>query len=148
MNQINMRRLLYNIKHRYMTMNNIVMAIALLVAAGWAWGSITTMQRNYALQKEVDDRNRQLALTTLEVETLQYQQNYYRSSEYKDLAARERLGLVSPGEKLLLLPPNSQSASDQPVAATLAQPTASLASSNFEQWMNFLFGNSAENLQK
>ena len=148
MNQTNIRKLFYHIKHRYVTMNNVVIAVALLVAAGWAWGSITTMQRNYALQSELDNRNRQLELTALEVATLQYQQNYYRSNEYKELAARERLGLAAPGEKLLTLPPNSPGAIDQPVVISASQTTKKLNQSNFEQWMNFLFGNSAESLQK
>jgi cell division protein FtsB len=135
---------------RYGTMNNIVITGALLVAAGWAWGSVTTMQRNFALQREVDAKRRELELTDLEVQTLKYQQNYYKSDEYKDLAAREHLGLASPGEKVLLLPPNSEAVrrADAQAARVVQIPAgATLAASNFDQWMNFLSGASARDLQ-
>ena len=137
----------------YGTMNNIVVGVALLIAAGWAWGSVTTMQRNFSLQKEVDARQRQLELTDLEVQTLQYQQNYYKSDEYKDLAAREHLGLASPGEKVLFLPPNSpavkreaERANADPASAS--QPAVGSAPSNLQQWVNFFSGVSAKGLQK
>lgn len=146
-NSITLRKAFYNFKHRYATMNNIVVAVALMVAAGWAGGSITMMQRNFGLQKELDARQRELQLTELQVATLQYQQNYYKSDEYKELMAREKLGLAAPGEKVLILPPNSAQAK-----ASDARPAPKLAStrsaSNFEQWMNFLTGKSARDLQK
>ncbi len=136
--------------HQYGSLNNVVVAIALVVAAGWAWGSITMMQRNFALQRAYDERKRELALTDLEVATLEYQRNYYKSDEYKDLAAREHLGLASRGEKVLLLPPNSEDAkrSDRLAAATEdpARPAAGSATSNLDQWLNFLVGNSAQRL--
>lgn len=138
---------------QYGTMNNIVIGVALIIAAGWAWGSVTTMQRNFALQKEVDARQRELELTDLEVQTLQYQQNYYKSDEYKDLAAREHLGLASPGEKVLFLPPNSPAVKREaePGSAstsTAPQPTPGSAPSNLQQWVNFFSGVSAQQLQK
>jgi cell division protein FtsB len=133
-------------------MNNVVITIALIVAASWAWGSITVMQRNFALQKEADEQQRQLQLTELEVDTLTYQQNYYKSDEYKDLAARTYLGLASPGEKVLILPPNSAAAKAEDTESDSSQkPKANQGSaqSNFEQWMSFLTGgNSAAVLQK
>jgi len=52
--------------------------IGLLVAASWAWGSVQAMERNYALQKEVDFKQRQLQLAKLETQKLQYERNYYK----------------------------------------------------------------------
>jgi hypothetical protein len=97
------------------------------------------MQRNYDLQKEIDAKMRQQTLAELETQTLAYQQKYYRTSEYQELAIRERLGLVSPSESALLLPPNSQAAVDagKPTEENKAAPAST---SNFEQWANFLFG--------
>jgi cell division protein FtsB len=135
--------------HEYGTMSNVVVAVALIIAASWAWGSVSTMQRNFALQKEVDAKRRELELTDLEVLTLQYQQNYYKSDEYKDLAAREHLGLASPGEKVLMLPKNSpgvikQSKTEGDKATAIAVGSAP---SNLQQWLNFFSGASAGNLQ-
>ncbi len=135
--------------HQYGTMSNVVVGVALLIAASWAWGSISTMQRNFELQKEVDAKRRELELTDLEVQTLQYQQNYYKSDEYKDLAAREHLGLAGPGEKVLMLPPNSQLVKNQTKQQADAPATAVIGSApnNLEQWFNFFSGASAGNLQ-
>lgn len=145
-----MTKLTLHLWRRYGTMNNIVIAGALLVAASWAWGSVTTMQRNFALQREVDAKRRELVLTELEVQMLKYQQNYYKSDEYKELAAREHLGLVLPGERVLLLPPNSDEvtrADAQAAQVMQVTPGVALAASNFEQWVSFLSGASARDLQ-
>lgn len=145
-NSTTLRKAYYHLKHRYATMNNVVIVVALMIAASWAGGSITMMQRNFGLQKELDARQRELQLTELEVATLQYQQNYYKSDEYKDLMAREKLGLAAPGEKVLMLPANSSSAKDADAPARKVATNRSV--SNFEQWMSFLTGQTARNLQK
>ena len=143
------KRFYYHLKHKYLTMNNIVVGVAILIAAGWAWGSITMMQRNYALQRDVDAQKRQAEILDLQVATMQYEQNYYKSDEYKDLAAREHLGLASPGEKMLILPANSSAAKREETPAV--QQAVSKPPSNFDQWVSFLIGNTAassDTLQK
>jgi len=132
---------MYHIRHRYFTMNNVVVGVALLIGASWAWGSIGVMQRNYDLQKEIDAKNRQLKLAELETQTLEYQQKYHRSGEYQELAVRERLTLVDPGEKVLILPPNSQAAKDTANASLSKRQTVTTQPlDGLQQWVNFLFG--------
>lgn len=149
MKQIPLRKAYYHLKHRYFTLNNLVAAIALFIAASWAWGSVELMQRNYGLQKELDAKKRELTLTELEMQTLAYQQRYYQSNEYRDLAAREHLGLVQKGEKVLILPPNSEAAKQYGKSKEVVPNLASVETpSNFEQWMNFLFGGNFKDLQE
>ena len=135
----NYQKLLYRIRHRVFTTNNVVALVALFIAVSWAWGSVNVLQRNYALQREIDDKNRDLKLTQLKVQTERFQQSYYKSDEYKELAVRQRLGLVFPDEKVLILPENSEEAalSDK---RNDAERTITLQPTNVEQWMNFLFG--------
>jgi hypothetical protein len=142
MKKINVRKTYYLIRHRYFTMNNMVIAVALLIGVGWAWGSVQMMQRNFELQKEIDDKRRQLTLVQLQAETITYEQKYYKSSEYQELAIRDRLGLAMPGEKALILPPNSSAAknADTLLAAETSRQDTATPPSNFELWMNFLFG--------
>jgi cell division protein FtsB len=149
MKNINIQKLYYHFRHRYLTMNNVVITIALVIGASWAWGSIGMMQRNYTLQKEIDTKTRQQTLVELQVASLAYEQRYYQSAEYRELSARENLGLVDPGEKVLLLPPNTTDAkkADQSVTSTLARP-ALTRPGNFQQWANFLFGGNRRDLQK
>jgi len=142
MKKINIRKTYYLIRHRYLTMNNMVIVVALIIGAGWAWGSVQMMQRNFDLQKEIDDKRRQQVLIQLQADMLGYEQRYFSSSEYQELAIRERMGLVMPGEKVLILPPNSTAAqkADQLISNDSSSQEATAVPSNFELWMNFLFG--------
>ena len=75
-------------------------------------------------------------------DSLELQKRYYETDEYKELAARESLGLVMPGESVLILPDNSE-AVKQADAKGSGSGTTTVArdrTSNLEQWLNFLFG--------
>ena len=142
MQKINIRKLIYIVRHKYLTFNNLVILTAFLIAAGWVGGSLQVMQRNYGLQKEVDLKKRQLQLAELQKDSLELQKRYYETNEYKELAARESLGLVMPGESVLILPENSLAAK-QADAKRSGASTVAVAperASNLEQWLNFLFG--------
>ena len=147
MSKINIRRIYYHIRHRYVTQNNLVIAVAFVIGLGWAWGSVGVMQRNFDLQKEIDHKQRQQLLLNLETENLTYQQNYYKTAEYQELAARERLGLGMAGEKVLILPPNSEAATRADSDLRQQSTVAEKPPTNLTQWMNFLFGGNHRGLQ-
>ena len=142
------RHIIYKIKHDYLQLNTIVLAAALVLALYWAWQSVVRLQQNYSQQRELDAKRRQLTLTELETQTLQYQKNYYESAEYKELAARQKLGLVAPGEKILILPKNTVSAQDDARAAATTSSAKEERSSNLEQWVQFLVGGTAQQVYK
>lgn len=146
--KIDMHRQWNIIRHKYVTFNNIVIAAAILITLSWVWGSLQAMERNYSLQKEVDTKEQQLELTKLQKQNLELQQRYYQTEEYQELAVRESLGLVMPGEKMIILPENSQAVID----ADAKRPTAAVAKqeeqSNIEQWLNFLFGGNSRSTKK
>lgn len=107
----------------------------------WTWGSISAMTRNWTLSQELIERERQKALLELEVETLELENEYYSSNEYKELSARKYQNKKLPGETMIYLPANSDAAkskhsSDADPNATVETPQLA----NFEQWMAFLFG--------
>ena len=108
MKKINIRRIYYRVKKDYFTLNNAVIAVAFIIAANWVWGSLGVMQKNFTLQKELDDKSRQLIVAQLDTDNAKLEQRYYQTDEYKELAVRQRLGLVTPGESVLILPPNSE----------------------------------------
>ncbi len=143
MKKINIRRLYYHVSHNYFTLNNVVIAIAFVIAASFVWGSLGVMQRNYDLQKQLDYKQRQLQLAQLQTTSLQLESRYYQTPEYQELAARQDLGLALPGESVLILPPNSQAAINAD-NVTQATPTVQKVG-NFVQWMNFLFGANNKN---
>jgi len=120
-----------------------VVIIGLAIAAGWVWGSLNVMQRNYSLQKELDDKARQLIVAQLDTSKAKLEQRYYQTDEYKELAVRQRLGLGLPGEGVLILPANSEAAknADSNIKATVD----TVKVSNFLQWINFFTGSNANN---
>ena len=98
------------------------------------------MSRNWVLAQELMNREREKALLELEVETLELENEYYLSKEYQELAARKYQGKMLPGETMVYLSKNSESTD---LSSSGVGPTPSVtttATSNFEQWLKFLFG--------
>ncbi|HVI68981.1 MAG TPA: septum formation initiator family protein [Magnetospirillaceae bacterium] len=128
--------LIKRLKHAA-NLNNGVLVIALLVASTWAWSTVEAIQHNFTLQQQVDALAEHIEVEELQNKTLQLQKAYYNTDQYLELSARERLGLASPGEKLVALPANTV----KPAPAVVAPTTDPAATrSNFAQWMYFLFG--------
>lgn len=121
----------------YMTLNNGVLLIALLVTFSWVWGTVGAIQQNFQLQQQVDNLAQQIGYQSLENQALKFQNQYYDSNEYLELAARDHLTKASSGEKLLVLPANTKH--DVVQQAVVTTPIAKR--SNFQQWLYFLFGN-------
>jgi hypothetical protein len=142
MKKINIRRIFYVIRNKYMTLNNIVLVIGLMIAIGWVFGSLNVIQRNYRLQKELDDKKKQLIVAQLDTAKAELQKKYYQTDEYKELAVRSTLGLGLPGERVLILPQNTDAAKTADARLKSAKTASSTLEkeSNFVQWINFLTG--------
>ncbi len=140
--QLQLKRLTYRLRRDYLTLNNVVVALALLIALSWTWSSIEVMQQNYELQRSVDAKRRQLAIEELRVDTLELEGRYYTTFEYQELAVRQRLGRGMPGERVVIVP--STDAASETTQAALSRPTPP---SNFQQWIDFLLGATENPLQ-
>lgn len=148
MKKIDIHRKYYKFKQDYFNLNNAVIAIAFIIAANWVWGSMVVMQRNFTLQKELDDKSRQLIVAELDTANAKLEQRYYKTDEYKELAVRTRLGLGAPGERVLILPANSKEIKEADDAFMNKTSVDLEPVSNFEQWTNFLFGGNSKNISK
>ena len=116
------------------------MGSVIVVSIVWVWGSISAMEKNYAIQKKLELKQRQALIEEINYQTLQYEQKYLKSSEYQELAVREKLGLALPGEHVLVLPKYPEEKKKQ--------QTETSKQSNFTQWMNFIFGGNAQKSSK
>lgn len=125
----------YHWRH-YLTLNNGAVVVASLIALSWLWGTVTTLQKNFTLQQQVDELDQQVQISEIQNDNLKFQQQYYKSNEYLELAAREKLNKAAPGEKLILLPESPTARPMDPVSVS----EADIEPSNFEQWMRFFFG--------
>ena len=76
------KRLLYRLRRDFLTLNNVVIVVALLIALNWTWNSIEVMQQNYELQQSVDAKRRQVELERLRVDTLQLESKFYTTLEW------------------------------------------------------------------
>ena len=128
---------LYNRYRQYLNIQNGTIVLALLIAMGWMWGTVQTLQKNFRYQQEVDALTQNVELEQLRNQNLEYQQQYYRSDEFLELSARQRLGKANPGEKLIILP-DSDSISD--TAGGTGDQVAREQVSNLSQWAEFFFG--------
>ncbi|HET7630600.1 MAG TPA: septum formation initiator family protein [Candidatus Saccharimonadales bacterium] len=126
----------FNFHHwrKNLTLNNLVVGVALLIAASWAWGTVNTLQKNFSLQRELDNLTQENANLKLRNRTLAYRQDYFKSNEYLELAARSLLGKAQPGEKVVILPQSEVKTAPPTNTEPNQRPT------NFSQWMMFLFG--------
>ena len=134
------RRAKYYFSNDILTLSNIIMGSVIVVSIVWVWGSISAMEKNYAMQKKLELKQRQALIEEINYQTLQYEQKYLKSSEYQELAVREKLGLALPGEHVLVLPKYPEEKKKQ--------QTETSKQSNFTQWMNFIFGGNAQKSSK
>ena len=134
------RRAKYYFSNDILTLSNIIMGSVIVVSIVWVWGSISAMEKNYAIQKKLELKQRQALIEEINYQTLQYEQKYLKSSEYQELAVREKLGLALPGEHALVLPKYPEEKKKQ--------QTETSKQSNFTQWMNFIFGGNAQKSSK
>ena len=134
------RRAKYYFSNDILTLSNIIMGSIIVVSIVWVWGSISAMEKNYAIQKKLELKQRQALIEEINYQTLQYEQKYLKSSEYQELAVREKLGLALPGEHVLVLPKYPEEKKKQQIETS--------KQSNFTQWMNFIFGGNAQKSSK
>ena len=132
------RRFYFKIKHDYLSFDNIIFVIAVIICFFWTYSSIVAMSRNWELSQRIATKERERDLLQLEVQTLELENEYYRSSEYQELSARAKQNKTLDGENLVYLPQNSEAAKNK--YKTTSAPESSNEPSNFSQWMSFLFG--------
>ncbi len=130
------RKFSYRMRRDYLTAENIVLGVALILCLSWAWASITAMSRNWELEQSLQEKQLDKAKIALQVEKLKLEQEYYLTDEYKELTARAKLGKMQDGEFLLILPENSKTAKEKYKQADTNQI---VQKTNFEEWLEFLF---------
>jgi len=121
---------------KHLTLNNIVLVAALLLAGSWAWSTIGALQKNYELQRQVDEARLANEIQEIENQNLALQQAYFKTDEYLELQARDKLNKAMPGEHLLILPKTASAEADDASSSSKSVDS----STNFEKWMRFLFG--------
>ena len=131
------RRIRFFAKKDIFTLNNIILFVAIILCLIWTYGAIDSMSRNWQLEEKLKTRKLEAAKLKIEVETLELEQEYYQTEEYKELMARIKSNKMQPGETMVIMPKNSESAINR---HTETAPEMTTPRSNFSQWLDFLFG--------
>ena len=113
--------------------------VALLVS----WSGIKSIQTNYELQKQISVAKQQNEVTQLENDNIKLRNEYYKTDEFLELAARRQFGLAAPGEKVYIVPKTVAlgNIKDQSTVATEQQQGQEKSKpfylNNLEAWFNF-----------
>ena len=134
-----LRQINYKMRHDYLSIENVVLAIAIFLCLMWTFQSIKAMSRNWELSEELTARRKELELLEIEVEAAELENDYYRSDEYQELIARKQLDKKLVGENMVVMPENSEKAKNK--YKTQATEILEKKYSNFEKWTMFLFPN-------
>jgi cell division protein FtsB len=115
-------------------------AVAIMVT----WSGIRAVQANYDLQKEISRLEQQNEVQRLENENLKLKNEYYKTDEFLNLAARRQFGLAAPGETVLVVPKSVALAhtvdlSPEAQSGTKEQPPKPAYQKNLDAWLDFFF---------
>lgn len=97
--------------------------------------TIDVMNRNYRLQRQVDQGALDNQVIEIQNENLRLEQAYYKTNEYLELSARALLGKALPGEHLVLLKRAEVADTNQGKIDQQFEQR-----SNLDQWLDFLSG--------
>ena len=135
--RLRLRQLFFRIKHDYFNPAGLAAIIFFVFFISWTWSGISSISRNWELAQRLDAKQKELALLKLEVETMELENEYLRSEEYQELAARHQQNKMLPGEQMVYLPDNTPAAKEKYREIESPEPTPP---SNLELWFSFLFG--------
>ena len=130
------RKLRYYSKKDIFTLTNIATVVALVFAAGCVYSTIAATTRNWQLEQKLSNLRLKQTRLEIEVETLELEQKFYDTDEYKELMARAKQNKMAAGETMVIMPKNTEQAINKYAEIDAANQTKR---SNFEEWLDFLF---------
>ena len=132
-----LRRLKYRLSHDFFSVENVVLLTAIILCFVWTYQSIKSMSRNWELTERLSKDRKTLQLLEIENETAELENEYYKTEEYQEIAARKLANKQLSGEKMVYLEENSEEAKNKHVVAKVVEEKK--AYSNPEKWIMFLF---------
>ncbi len=123
---------------------DIGLYIFVLIVLAISWSGVKTIQTNYELQKQISTLKQQNAVINLQNQNTALENQYYKTNQYLDLAARQDLGLAGQGEQVWLISnATAMKYVDKSLTATQNQTTKKTQPTyikNLDAWKDFLLG--------
>lgn len=112
-----------------------------LLAVLVTWSGVKAIQTNYDLQKQISKLTQENGVKKLENDNQALKNNYYKTDQFLELAARRQFSKAAPGETLVVVPKNIAQkyiTNVTPVAQAPVAPTHKPGyQKNLEAWMDF-----------
>ena len=137
--KLKLRRMSYKLRHDFLSVENVVLILAIFLCLLWTYQSVTAMSRNWELTERLATEKKELELLSVEVETAEFENDYFRSDEYRELLARKCLDKKFKDEKMVVMPENSEQAKNK--HQVVVKEMEEKDYSNFEKWIMYLFPN-------
>ena len=136
------------LKTDVLNFNNLLLLSIPLLFTVLLIASVGSIAKNWELQQQMNAKQTEMELLKLDVNKTKLENQYFASDEYQELEARRLLGKKLPGETMIDLPDNSEIAKNKHPKLTLDEKIEARKLSNFEQWLEFLFGTMKNNQTK
>ena len=134
----NLRRFKYKLRHDFLSVENVILFLAIVLCLVLTYQSIVAMSRNWELTERLTSERKSLELLSVEVEAAELENEYYKSNEYQELMARKYLDKKMSGENMVIMPENSEAAKNKYQTVVITDKNDK-EYSNFEKWMMYLF---------
>jgi hypothetical protein len=119
---------------RYLTVSHGLVAAVIIVVAILLFVTVRSLEQNYQSVMYIEQSQLENSIQEIENENMRLKQNYYKSAEYLELAAR-MTNKAMPGENLVILPETYDDQVNQGVASPPIDNR-----SNPEKWLEFFLG--------
>jgi cell division protein FtsB len=93
---------------------------------------------NYKTSQQIKDQKNKMQVLTSDQTRLETLIAYYGTSDFAELEARKKLGLMMPGEKVVKVDVPKSSA--QATGSGLTVESPGVKKSNFQAWLDYLSG--------
>lgn len=124
------------------------LVIFLVVALMVSWSGAKVIQRNYELQKQISELQQENDVQELANNNVKLENQYFNSTQYLELKARQDFGLGMPGETELIVPKEVAMAYVTPLPAPDKKPNPASQrpayQRNFEAWVSFFLHRQGE----
>ncbi len=120
-----------------------------IIAVLVSWSGVKTIESNYVLQKQISEQIQKNDVAKLENTNVALKNEYFKTDEFLELAARRQFGKAAPGETVLIVPKkvSLKYTTDLPKTitenATIKQDLP-FYQQNLNDWMDFFFHRKSE----
>ena len=120
--------------------------IALLVS----WSGVNSIQANYELQKQISEISQQNTVAELENTNLKLRNEYLKTDQYLELAARRQFGKAAPGETVVNVPKkvalaNTVEPKNVAVKVATTEESKPFYLKNLQAWVDFFLHRDSAN---